>query len=150
MGTIPQVKIPIYRVMEPNSPLLSLLQSLTVTHRWILRRHPQWHGRDLVWYEDNSVVLAALIKGSRGNPQLDAAVMVVHTAISCLGCRIWFEYIESESNCADEPSRLLARSPWPLENGFVMHEAPSPIWPWKQSVKGLTEAVRSRLRAAVE
>ena len=110
----------------------------------ILQAHPHWHGRDVVWYEDNSVVLAALIKGSSGNAQLDAAVMIVHTAISCLGCRIWFEYSESESNWADEPSRLLARSLWPVKKGFRMQEAP------EQSVTGMVAAVQSRLRAAVE
>ena len=54
----------------------------------IMQQHPLWRGRDIVWCEDNSVVLAALIKVGSNNAKLDTAVMVIHTALAHMGCRI--------------------------------------------------------------
>ena len=56
---------------------------------------------------DNAVALGALIKGSSGAPLVDRAAMVAAVASASLRTRVWYEYIESESNWSDSASRAL-------------------------------------------
>ena len=53
-------------------------------------------GRDLAWYEDNAVVLSAMVRGKSKPEKLDIASMVAHLALAMLNCRVWFEYVESD------------------------------------------------------
>ena len=48
-------------------------------------------GRDIVWFEDNAVVLASLVKGNSTEPSIDNGCAVVHLALEEMRCRIWFE-----------------------------------------------------------
>ena len=63
--------------------------------------------RGAVWFIDNTVALSAMIKGSSAEPDLAGAAATIHLVLADRRSRVWFEYIESDSNSADEPSRAL-------------------------------------------
>ncbi len=70
--------------------------------------HPQMLlGRDVFWYVENTVALSAVVKGSSSDPDLARAAAAIHLAMALAGTRVWFEYVESDSNWSDEPSRSL-------------------------------------------
>ena len=85
-------------------------------------------GRDVIWYEDNSVVLSGLVKGASGEHDLDQGSSCVHLGLAVMKTRIWWEYIGSKANWSDEASRggdsLL------LRNGFLIKAGVIPTWPW--------------------
>ena len=82
-------------------------------------------GRDAYWYIDNSSILAAMVKGAAGHQDVDSAAAAIHLALAACSARVWWEYIESKSNWADEPSRLLDKSPFLRAEAFEV-----PVWPW--------------------
>ena len=47
-----------------------------------------------------------------------------------LQARGWFEYVESDANWSDGASRMMLDDPWILKEGFLVHEAQVPLWPW--------------------
>ena len=55
-------------------------------------------GRDAFWFIDNSVTLSAMIKGTSSEPDLARAAAALHLALAARACRMWFEYVESDSN----------------------------------------------------
>jgi hypothetical protein len=65
--------------------------------------------RDVIWFEDNSVVLSGLAKGSNHGEDLDAGCACIHLALAMLKARSWWEYVESKANWSDGASRLLER-----------------------------------------
>ncbi len=93
--------------------------------------HPQvLAGRDAFWYIDNTVALSAVVKGSSSDPDLARAAAAIHLSMALSGTRVWFEYIESESNWADEPSRALWKSALLRELDFIVFPGSIPAWPW--------------------
>ena len=74
--------------------------------------HPQvLAGRDAFWYIDNTVALSAVVKRSSSDPDLARAAAAIHLSMALSGTRVWFEYIESESNWADDPLGLYGAGP---------------------------------------
>ena len=45
---------------------------------------------------------------------------------------MWFEYVESDSNWADEPSRKLWESTFLHRHGFEARPGYVPAWPWSE------------------
>ena len=63
-------------------------------------------GRDVIHWIDNTSAQAALTKGYSGVPDSARLVHLFHAWNCAAGARVWFEYIPSKSNPADEPSRI--------------------------------------------
>ena len=87
-------------------------------------------GRDAFWFIDNSVALSAMVKGTSSEPDLARATAALHLALAAKSCRMWFEYVESDSNWADEPSRKLWESTFLHRHGFEARPGYVPAWPW--------------------
>ena len=96
----------------------------------ILRFQHILRGRSLLRFEDNSAVLSSLVKGSSGNPMLDAGTAAIHLLLASLEARAWFEYVESDANWSDVASRLLGADPWAKANGSAVETGCVPSWPW--------------------
>jgi hypothetical protein len=111
----------------------------------VLAVRPQWHGRDVVWFEDNAVVLSAMVRGNSKSASIDVATMGLHIALAMLGCRSWCEYIESEANWMDEASRSIDGGVWAARNGFIMAPLEVPMWPWLQSIDGMVGKVKAQI-----
>ena len=91
----------------------------------------QWVGRDVIWFTDNSVVLAAMTKGASRSAAIDEAAVSLQLITARLGLRIWWEYIESKSNWADRLSRE-RDDPWLRSLQFSVRECVLHGWPWGQ------------------
>ena len=65
------------------------------------------HGRPVELYIDNSPALSGLIRGYSGLSDSARIINTFHFAIArlCLSS-LWIDYVPSESNPADEPSRF--------------------------------------------
>ena len=88
-----------YELAAALTPLLSL------PDEW-LRDRP-----DEMWI-DNSGAIGALIKGYSGVPDCARLVNMFHFAAAIAGIQsLWIDYVPSESNPADVPSRLHEMSP---------------------------------------
>ena len=62
-------------------------------------------GRDVIFFIDNQSVCAALAKGATKSDDLQAFTTAWHARAHKLGVRVWFEWVDSKSNPADELSR---------------------------------------------
>ena len=54
----------------------------------------------------SSSAVAAATKGYSRQPDSARIVHVLHMVAASLGARIWFEYVRTKANVADEPSRI--------------------------------------------
>ena len=62
-------------------------------------------GRDVIHWVDNTSAIAALTKGYSGRPDSARLVHALHAWCAMSRTSIWFEYVPSAANAADEPSR---------------------------------------------
>ena len=62
-------------------------------------------GRPVIHWIDNTSALAALVKGYSGVPDSARLIHVFHAWNSGAQARVWFEYVPTKENPADEPSR---------------------------------------------
>ena len=83
-----------YELAAAITPLLSL--------------PPEWlEGRPVELWIDNSGAIGALVKGYSGVPDCARIVNLFHFAAAKVGIKsLWIDYVASESNPADVPSRL--------------------------------------------
>ena len=79
--------------------LLAILATL-LTYRQLLR------GKRVYWHVDNCAALSACVHGYAN--KLDMAMMAnsVQLALCALGARAYFEWVPTEANIADTPSRV--------------------------------------------
>ena len=79
----------------------------------IPRLHPQiLHNRDAVWYIDNESAVSALVRGSSSQEDVHEIAQYAQLLFYLLKTRIWFEWIDSESNPSDGLSRKGVLDPW--------------------------------------
>ena len=62
-------------------------------------------GQDVVFFTDNQSVCAALCKDASRSDDIQTFITCWHELARCLGCRVWFEWVPSKANPADELSR---------------------------------------------
>ena len=63
-------------------------------------------GRSVIHFIDNTSVIAALAKGYSNMPDSARLVHTFHAWQAGAMCDIWFEYVPTKANPADEPSRV--------------------------------------------
>ena len=88
-------------------------------------------GRDVVHWIDNTSAKAALVHGYSGAPDSSRLVHALHAYNLGLRARPWFEYVRSQANPADEPSRVdLAGIRWRVLACPELISQPVPVrWP---------------------
>ena len=104
--------------ITPCEALLSVIVPANVPHLLA--------GQDVVWYIDNQAACQALTKGSSSCGDVCAIATLAHLIFARLGCRVYFEYIESEANVSDGLSRLGLSDPWSQQQGWLLSEAVIP------------------------
>ena len=104
-----------------------------------------FQGRDVVWLMGNSAALACLVKGGSPSADMDGGFAAVHLALAFLHCRIWFEYVESDSNWSDTASRELFADRWSQDNQLTLSKATVPSWVWLVDHQDLLATVCSKL-----
>ena len=63
-------------------------------------------GRRVLHWIDNSSAVAALAKGYSSAIDSARIVHAAHATIAGLGADLWFEYVRTDANVSDEPSRV--------------------------------------------
>ena len=62
-------------------------------------------GRRVMHWIDNSSACAALVKGYSSAVDSGRIVHALHATLAGLGVRAWFEYVRTDANVSDKPSR---------------------------------------------
>ena len=62
-----------------------------------------FRGRRVIHWVDNSSAVAALAKGYSSAIDSARIVQAVHATLAGLGADVWFEYVRTDANVADEP-----------------------------------------------
>ena len=102
-----------YELAAALTPLLSL------PYEWLA-------GRPVELWIDNSGAIGALIKGYSGVPDCARIVNMFHFAAAVAGVQsIWIDYVPSESNPADVPSRLHEMDP--TERSIALKDLGEPM-----------------------
>jgi hypothetical protein len=106
----------------------------------------RFYKRDVIWWEDNSVVLAGMCKGANHGEDLDAGTTAIHLMVAQLRMRPWWEYVESKANWSDSASRLGEADPWIKKHGFHVRTGTVPLWPWFGTAETRLSQVRKSVR----
>ncbi len=85
-------------------------------------------GRDLIMFVDNVGVLCWLVKGSAAPPDVAPMVGVVHLLLAKPRTRVYWEYVDSDSNPSDGISRLFAANPLSARMGWSPVAVQLPGW----------------------
>ena len=77
---------------------------------------------DVLWFMDNEAAVSSLIRGSSRASDVGHIAAAARIASVRLGCRIWYEWIDTASNPSDGLSRAGTIDPWTLEQGWCLRE----------------------------
>jgi len=88
----------------------------------------QLQGRDVVVFVDSEAAAASLIRGSSSSDDVGVMAQAVHWLLMRIDCRIWIEWIDSDSNPSDGLSRLGIHDPWTIEQGWQLQQGLVPPW----------------------
>ena len=61
--------------------------------------------RQVLFFIDNTAALSAAVRGCAKSPHLSALSNTLHLSLACLKCQPWYEWVPSDANPADIPSR---------------------------------------------
>ena len=61
--------------------------------------------RQVLFFIDNTAALSTAVSGCVKSPHLAALSNTLHLSLACLKCQSWFEWVPSDANPADIPSR---------------------------------------------
>ncbi|OLP99622.1 hypothetical protein AK812_SmicGene17832 [Symbiodinium microadriaticum] len=103
-----------------------------------LLREDVFRNSDVLWFVDNEAAVSSLIKASSREDDVHDISLAAALVRSALCCRVWFEWVDSNSNPSDGLSRLGVLDPWSLDQGWDISEMEFP-----------SRAYRSRLRESL-
>ena len=78
--------------------------------------------RDVTWFVDNEAACSSLIRGASRQEDVNEVVAIALLTFMRLDCRVWFEWIDSDSNPADGLSRAGLRDEWTLQQQWSLKE----------------------------
>ena len=90
-------------------------------------------GRDLVVFIDNEGAASAQIRGSSKVDDVGSIVQSTHWLLLELQCRMWVEWIDSNSNLSDGLSRDGLLDEWTLRQSWSLSRGCVP--PWRNDLK---------------
>ena len=96
-------------------------------------------------YIDNVSALSGFVRGGCKAPDVDRAAAVVAIVSALLGCRVWFEYVESDANWSDSLSRSLGECTWCSANHFALRQVAVPSWPWSMDWDQLPAVLKAEV-----
>ena len=88
----------------------------------------QLQGQDLIAFVDNEGAAAALIRGSSAVDDVGCMRQALHWLLLGIICRIWIEWIDSDSNPSDGLLRDGLADPWTIEQNWELSVGSLPPW----------------------
>ena len=80
--------------------------------------------KDITWYIDNEAAVSSLIRGTSRSSDVGHIAASSQISLLKLGCRVWYEWIDSDSNPSDGLSRAGLADPWTLAQNWILEEIP--------------------------
>ena len=71
-----------------------------------------FQNREIVWFIDNESAVSSLIRGASRPEDLNHVAALSTVTFAKLQAKVWFEWIDTESNPADGLSRAGLEDPW--------------------------------------
>ena len=93
-------------------------------HEW-----RQLRGALVTAYIDNMSGLCMLVSGTARARDLSACSFATHLGLTLLGCRVWWEYVDSAANSADGGSRNGVLDAHAAALGFALRRVALPALP---------------------
>ena len=84
--------------------------------------------RDVIWFCDNQVVYAALVRGSCASDDIASIVVLCHLLWASVAARVWIEWVPSEAHVSDGLSRSGTADDWTCQQNW--HLGATPCLPW--------------------
>ena len=98
---------------------------------------PQYlQGRDVIWFIDNEAAVACLVKGTSREKDMGCISAGIHLMCAKLSCRMYFEWIPTESNASDGLSRDGIADTWSGQQGWTLQS-----WKLPQLLGILTQSL---------
>ena len=102
--------------------------------------------RSIVQFQDNTAALSALVHGYASKPDMCRIVNAFHMAQFLLRSRVWFEWVPSDANLADLPSRLEYAEFFRAMPGSVWVPTVLPSWQsWSSPLLAMYDDLRRYL-----
>ena len=79
-------------------------------------------GRDVTWFIDNEAACSSFIRGASRSEDVSEVVAIALLMCQMLNTRIWFEWIDSDSNPSDGLSRAGIADAWTMSQGWSLQE----------------------------
>ena len=83
-------------------------------------------GSNSLWFIDNVPALMAMVNGTSPTATLEHMAKIAHLMLYAVRGQAYFEYVESDSNWADEISREGLKGAWAKNQGFSCTEREIP------------------------
>ena len=77
---------------------------------------------DVVCFVDNEAVCSAYIKGSSSSSDVDHLASIAHLLACRSSIRVWYEWIDSNSNISDGLSRDGLQDAYAISQGWQLQE----------------------------
>ena len=94
----------------------------------MLRNPEIFRGADVTWYIDNEAACSSMVRGGSSQEDISLIAGATHRIMMELHCRVWFEWIDSDSNPADGLSRDGCQDSWTVQQGWALTEESSLEW----------------------
>ena len=97
--------------------------------------------QDCIWFVDNQAAVASLIKGTSSEPDVHEIVHMAALLRDALRARVWFEWIDSDSNTSDGLSREGLCCQWSRAQDWSLEEVPFPQQASRDAIRNLLLAL---------
>ena len=105
LSFVAEVNEGLYQLFQPGDHYIAQLE-LAMLLYGLVARPAEFRGRRGVWFVDNTAALMALIRGRSSSNDLSRLSQLIHLCLFALDCSLYWEWIPSKSNWADDISRL--------------------------------------------
>ena len=122
--TVPQEVI---QAFLPRETQISPLEALAVLQMTLLFQQ-DLANRDVIWWVDNTSVCSGLIKGASTASDLAQLTLVINLLWASMGCRVYVDYVPSDSNVADGLSRDGMQDSWTQAQQWGLQQAHCVPW----------------------
>ena len=100
-----ELDVELISALKPRKQQIGQVELVGLLAPYLSLPH-RFRGRKVLHWVDNSSAAAAASKGYSRQADSARIVHILHTTLASLGARVWFEYVRTKANVADEPSRV--------------------------------------------
>ena len=101
-----------------------------------------YRGRHVVWYVDITSAMHSFVKGAAKDAALARLVNITWMLAFHLRCSIWFEWVDTDTNWADNLSRDLKDCRFTRELGYEPTQMQSGLQFWELGWRELWEELK--------